>query len=62
MLVQEITMTNVDFARAVKIANDAGQRGMYINISWHPPTSATQIYGIFGVDEYRKTGSGQRET
>ena len=60
MFVQEITMTNVDFARAVEIANEAGMRGKYVHLSWHPPTSATQTYGIFGVDEYTKTGSGQR--
>ena len=49
-----------DFNRAVKAANDAGKRGKDIQIQYIPPNSATQIDGVLILDEYSLTTTGGR--
>ena len=49
-----------DFARAIKIANEAGLRGKHVDVKYIEPTSATQDRGNFVVDEYNLTATGDR--
>ncbi len=60
VIVEHMTMTNVDFATAVKIANEAGLNGCHVELQWVPPTQATQLEGVFIAAEYVLTGAGTR--
>ena len=55
-----MNISEEDFRRAIKIANNAGKRGKEINLIYVPPTSATQVNGSFVVDEYSLTATGDR--
>jgi len=53
-------ISELDFKRAIEMANKAGQRGNEVNVLYIPPTSATEINGQFVVDEYQLTATGER--
>jgi len=50
-----IHISEEDFERAVKIANDAGKRGNNISLTYIPPQMATQSNGVFVTNETKPT-------
>lgn len=50
-----IHISEEDFARAVKIANDVGKRGNNVSLKYIPPYAATQTNGAFVINETKPT-------
>jgi len=50
-----------DFNKAVEIANRVGLKGREVEIIYEPPPSATELVGVFVVQEFALSGTGGRD-